>query len=80
MVRVLNLWRSHGVFDEAQVKPWLDYCREQHNLGKSCLYLISSACLTFADEIWGGGVFTEVCVSTLWQRFSTFSDILRAIF
>lgn len=37
VVRVLNLWRSHGVFDEAQVKPWLDYCREQHNLETDCM-------------------------------------------
>ncbi|VDM42640.1 unnamed protein product [Toxocara canis] len=37
VVRVLNLWRSHGVFDEAQVKPWLDYCREQHSLETDCM-------------------------------------------
>ncbi|VDK55465.1 unnamed protein product, partial [Anisakis simplex] len=32
VVRVLNLWKSHSVFSDAQVDVWLDYCRLQHGL------------------------------------------------
>lgn len=32
VVRVLNLWKSHDIFDEAHVQPWLEYCRVQHGL------------------------------------------------
>ncbi|MFH4981887.1 hypothetical protein AB6A40_008596 [Gnathostoma spinigerum] len=32
VVRVLNLWKSHDVFDQERIEIWLKYCREQHGL------------------------------------------------
>ncbi|VDN51065.1 unnamed protein product [Dracunculus medinensis] len=32
VVRVLNLWKCHGIYDEARVSPWLTYCHNHHGL------------------------------------------------
>ncbi|VDK80471.1 unnamed protein product [Litomosoides sigmodontis] len=32
VVRVLNLWKSHEIFDRAKLRPWLEYCRDVHGL------------------------------------------------
>ncbi|VDM94559.1 unnamed protein product, partial [Onchocerca ochengi] len=32
VVRVLNLWKSHEIFDTAKLRPWLEYCRDVHGL------------------------------------------------
>ncbi|VDK38274.1 unnamed protein product [Gongylonema pulchrum] len=32
VVRVLNLWKSHEIFDAAKLRPWLEYCSNVHGL------------------------------------------------
>ncbi|VDM96046.1 unnamed protein product [Thelazia callipaeda] len=32
IVRVLNLWKSHEIFEAARLRPWLEFCRDIHGL------------------------------------------------